>query len=273
MGVHGTAIFFRRLVFLPQLHFRSNYSKICPPLDLASSRCLTIIELLEKILLELPIPDILHCQSVCQLWKDVIAESLPLQRALWIAAPASGVLDVCQAVTRVECYKPTPHGLLINPPGLWFNLPSVLLEHSPMVPGKQGEEKCGFELEMFPGGPQIRYSQEIHLFPPRCLQLDQSWANMFLTNPPPINTVALFYAEGFDFGITGHVRVFAPDENGCFHAERRETRGRCSKRVIGRVETIVSPGGVKIGHVVKAVFETYPELAGYHHISCMARLW
>ncbi|KAF2501742.1 hypothetical protein BU16DRAFT_206749 [Lophium mytilinum] len=50
----------------------------------AAKRVLGVTELLEFILLELPIQNIFQAQRVCKQWKEVIANSSPLQQAMWL---------------------------------------------------------------------------------------------------------------------------------------------------------------------------------------------
>ncbi|KAF2498935.1 hypothetical protein BU16DRAFT_558974 [Lophium mytilinum] len=254
-----------------------------PLIDLASSRCLTIVELLEQMLLELPIPDIIHYQRVCRFWKDVIAESIPIQRALWMALPVSGVLDVCEAITSFQDWEPTTHDDGIHNDGIIIydaKLPSVSLKNNPTITDNRGGGfKCGVEMMLRPKGSarRPRYSHRINFFPPHCLQLDQSWTNMFLTDPP-VDTVVLLCGAGFD--ADSHVRVFVsdvavfvPDENGASRVEYHAVFKSDTSHLLTRKQMILSPGGVKIGHIVRAAFETYPELIDYHQISCLMRFW
>ena len=54
-----------------------------PLADLPSSeRVFNTVELIEAVLLELPLRDILLAQQVCKTWQAAIAASSPLQRAL-----------------------------------------------------------------------------------------------------------------------------------------------------------------------------------------------
>lgn len=58
---------------------------ILPP---ACERVLQTAELLEAILLELPMVDLLLAQAVCKTWQDIIQRSTPIQRALFLAPPS-----------------------------------------------------------------------------------------------------------------------------------------------------------------------------------------
>ncbi|KAF2811474.1 uncharacterized protein BDZ99DRAFT_518745 [Mytilinidion resinicola] len=50
----------------------------------ATERTLGVTELLELVLLELPIRDIFQAQRVSQQWKAVISNSSPLRKAMWL---------------------------------------------------------------------------------------------------------------------------------------------------------------------------------------------
>lgn len=51
---------------------------------MASQRVLDTTELLEAILLLLPLPDLLRVQAVCRQWQQVIQSSSPLQEKLFL---------------------------------------------------------------------------------------------------------------------------------------------------------------------------------------------
>ncbi|KAF2501743.1 hypothetical protein BU16DRAFT_556216 [Lophium mytilinum] len=52
---------------------------------LATNRTLGISELLELILLGLPLRDLYQAQRVCKGWKAAISSSFPIQHAMWLA--------------------------------------------------------------------------------------------------------------------------------------------------------------------------------------------
>ncbi|KAF2498936.1 hypothetical protein BU16DRAFT_615911 [Lophium mytilinum] len=82
-------------------------SEVPPPSQpTAASQCLSTVELLENVLLALPILDIVSCQMVCRQWRDVVACSLHLQRAILMEPPASGPVDVRHHET--EYFKKNP---------------------------------------------------------------------------------------------------------------------------------------------------------------------
>lgn len=55
---------------------------------------LAIVELLERVLLQLPMQDLFRCHSVCRHWKNVTDQTPSLQRALWMAPPLPGPLEI-----------------------------------------------------------------------------------------------------------------------------------------------------------------------------------
>jgi hypothetical protein len=63
----------------------------------ACNQVLNTTELLEGILVFLPLPDLLRCQAVTQQWKAVIANSLPIQQKLFlkpIKAETAWLVDI-----------------------------------------------------------------------------------------------------------------------------------------------------------------------------------
>jgi hypothetical protein len=58
------------------------------PVSTAGCRLVGVPELLEQILLKLPMKDLLMSQKVCRTWMWLIHGSLPLCRALFLAPAA-----------------------------------------------------------------------------------------------------------------------------------------------------------------------------------------
>lgn len=110
----------------------------------ALNRALGIFELLERILLELPMVDILLVQRVCRRWKAVIQDSLPLQRALFLAP-----LDPLRFDSDEFSYQLTFNPLL---------------------------QSRGF----FPSWASLNVAFRI----PRAVDPNASWRRMYLTQPP-----------------------------------------------------------------------------------------
>lgn len=129
-----------------------------PDTTSAMNQVLTTYELLESILLELPLRDVLLAQRVSETFKDIINNSLPLQRQLFLA-PISNCLLVDQPMngvfltTRSSCSeRPTQYAtytgpkFTINPfiAQFWphpFKLNQLVLnsDESPQVGGRQSE--------------------------------------------------------------------------------------------------------------------------------------
>ncbi|KAF2815173.1 uncharacterized protein BDZ99DRAFT_515919 [Mytilinidion resinicola] len=80
LSYHGHR--FKELNFL--IHSRHTTSIIEKMEASAAKRVLGVTELLEFILLKLPIQNIFQAQRVCKQWKEAIDNSSPLQQAMWL---------------------------------------------------------------------------------------------------------------------------------------------------------------------------------------------
>lgn len=81
------------------------------------SMALQTPELLEQILLHLPMLELLHCQRVCRHWKDVIDSSPVLQQALYFRpAPIPESYDIDLGPRGVNVFNPLLEEVFIE----WF---------------------------------------------------------------------------------------------------------------------------------------------------------
>lgn len=111
-----------------------------------SSRVLDSVELLERVLVHLPMVDILLFQRVSHKWHAVIRSSLSLQRALFMAAPPGGPVE------RLELS--------------WDKTPLTI---NPLV-----ARRFGYAGRLH--GDIVRHQ--------KVLYAGASWRGMFLTQPP-----------------------------------------------------------------------------------------
>jgi hypothetical protein len=143
-------------------------------------KVLNTTELLEAILVELPIRDLLFSQRVCRTFKDTIANSIRLQQALFLAAEPS----------ITEAAQLRLHQLTINP---LFDGPyqNGRLKHS-FVLDDGSLRLCQVRIGAFWSASPYQASLPINIYLPEAAsvlvgnkvhQLD-SWRDMYLSQPP-----------------------------------------------------------------------------------------
>ncbi|KAI7298394.1 hypothetical protein KC315_g18061 [Hortaea werneckii] len=99
---------------------RATYpSKTSKPNMSAVAKVFTTVELLEAILLELPMKDILRAQQVCKHWKQVIAGSNAIKKALFMRPGTAAEAAVDSFRFSYTKYDGTTGNFAINP-WVWY---------------------------------------------------------------------------------------------------------------------------------------------------------
>ncbi|KAF2495367.1 hypothetical protein BU16DRAFT_582072 [Lophium mytilinum] len=176
-----------------------------PQLDAPSAmtRCFFTVELHEQILLKLPMGEILKCMRVSRQWKDLIDHIPSLQRALWMAPPASGPLDVRRSIEKlVHCNVEGDGRVTINQPSpAWTACPypSVSFKLHPQLINSSGDCPLKLWYYLFRNSPSIFRDKDkdktelvLDYSFLNCSKVfaSKSWSRMYITDPPV--TVARF---------------------------------------------------------------------------------
>lgn len=134
-------------------------------------------ELLEKILLRLPMVDLLRSQSTCKGWKSLIQDSINIQRALFLAPEPQPELETADRKINTLLYNRFPPWIVV------------------------GENELGDQIATFiPLSVYRKGPDPMHVANPT-----SSWQRMLLTQPP-YKCLEFFCAEG--------QAVHDDDENG-----------------------------------------------------------
>ncbi|KAI9877337.1 MAG: hypothetical protein M1830_000571 [Pleopsidium flavum] len=128
-------------------------------------RVFGVCELLENILLNLSMPDLLLVQRVCTVWKDTIAQSISLQRKLFLSPVAPG--PVSSKKNGLTLYD------------LKFNPLLRKIFHWKFVPYSSCSKVLLSDWGLDSPFGRIQMSASARYCP------SASWRNMLITQPPP----------------------------------------------------------------------------------------
>lgn len=172
-------------------------TKEAPTLPARIEKVLATYELVENILLHLPMHNIFTCQRVSRQWRSIIERSIPLREKMFLLSTSASLRPQDTIYNRtVYCcwnrgqtlYK-AEDALLFNPAGTIgqaFTAPSESSSRQPIAAFR-------FHGHHFP-----RLTVEAL---PDIAQADKaSWREMFLTEPPVIAIDFMFRGSGDSFG-------------------------------------------------------------------------
>ncbi|KAF2491741.1 hypothetical protein BU16DRAFT_127310 [Lophium mytilinum] len=193
----------------------------------AAHQALGITELLEYILLELPIFEKFQAQRVCKDWKTVIDNSSPLQKAMWLApqslySPPNKDTDPADSIQ-------TSWNIMMRA----MKSGPISTEFSPLLWGCRDLQMCGIALEA--ANTKLLAVRD-HPFSTRCQEaLDgkckMTWEDMQVCNPPCTSLVVCTVEEP---SLAGWIM------------------GAQSRASFKRLE---NESGVRMGEVVRSLFE------------------
>ena len=165
---------------------------------MAATAVADLPELLEAILLRLPLTDILLAQRVSRTWRDIIAGSPSLQRALFFRLTTSLLLAHDRQMTpwqvgtcahRFECNSKAAKGPVHDPP--------LSSRYAALTPRPWGNEMRSASGASFLVNPFMRSkfqwldfcdsstsATEIDIMEDNYLRKDATWRKMLLSQPP-----------------------------------------------------------------------------------------
>lgn len=143
-----------------------------------TKEALEVPELLEGILVCLPMADLFVNQRVCKKWKDVISTSKPIRRVMFLEPEST------EQFRGKETTDADAEGIKINPLiGRFMRLPEIR--------GDSGGFKFNFQKFRY----DVRPSSES----------DKSWYHMFVTQPPVLDIELRFWKCGVLYKGAGHI--------------------------------------------------------------------
>jgi len=170
----------------------------------SAHRVLLVTELLEMILLQLPMEDIILSQMVCTYWRDAIAGSRPLQRIACFVDARTEAIDTKLTEAAVSIAGgPTEaefESRLIWPLG------KILQSHRNPVSQKLGGWELMWTSAHYPTQRLVLVLHPNTIYP-KLMRSEASWRKMLFTHPP----LPWVYVIK-EYGSSGPVKV--QNENG-----------------------------------------------------------
>ena len=170
-----------------------------PPKRSPSTHVLETTELLETILLELPMKDLLLSQRVCRLWHALITTSIRLRRALFLEPVPCGTISYLDWRLDDKDFYDENHARL----GLGEDIRGPNCDQMPKVYpshwGRSREDSGKYHVfvnplleKLFPvlSVSGIYWKEQLEDLPKPVQTQHASWRRMYFTQPP-VNCMAL----------------------------------------------------------------------------------